>query len=65
MAAGVPAEEAEPLGQLFAEVLDGRNEHLTDDVRRVLGRAPRAFADVVREAAATGVWDLPVSGVTA
>jgi uncharacterized protein YbjT (DUF2867 family) len=58
VAAGLPAEEAEPLGRLFAEVLDGRNEHLTDDVRRVLGRAPRPFADVVRNAAATGVWNL-------
>lgn len=65
VAAGVPAEEAGPLGQLFAEVLDGRNEHLTDDVGRVLGRAPRAFGDVVRDAAATGVWDLPAPAVTA
>lgn len=63
--AGVPAEEAGPIGQLFAEVLDGRNEHLTDDVRRVLGRAPRAFADVVRDAAAAGAWDLPVPLMTA
>ena len=42
---------------LFTEVLDGRNAHLTDGVERVLGRPPRAFADVAREAAATGVWD--------
>lgn len=65
VAAGVPVEEAEPLGHLFAEVLDGRNEHLTDDVRRVLDRAPRAFAEVVRDAATTGAWDLPAPLTTA
>jgi uncharacterized protein YbjT (DUF2867 family) len=58
VAAGVPPEDAAPLGQLFAEVLDGRNEHLTPDVRRVLGRDPRSFTDVVRSVAATGVWDV-------
>jgi uncharacterized protein YbjT (DUF2867 family) len=56
VAAGVPAEEAEPLAELFARVLDGHNAHLTGDVERVLGRAPRDFADYVRVAAATGVW---------
>lgn len=56
--AGVPAPEAELLGRIFAEVLDGRNEHLTPDVQRVLGRAPNPLADVVRAAAATGVWDV-------
>ncbi|GAA3566880.1 NAD(P)H-binding protein [Microlunatus spumicola] len=63
VAGGVPPEEARPLGQLFAEVLDGRNEHLTDGVARVLGRPPRAFADVVRDLAATGVWDLDGTAV--
>jgi uncharacterized protein YbjT (DUF2867 family) len=62
VASGVPAEEAGPLGRLFAEVLDGRNEHLTGDVQRVLGRAPRSFADVVRDVASTGGWD--VAGLT-
>ncbi|SEP79363.1 Rossmann-fold NAD(P)-binding domain-containing protein [Microlunatus flavus] len=62
VAAGVPREEAEPLARLFAEVLDGRNEHLTDDVARVLRRPPRAFADVVREAAAAGAWDVVPAG---
>ena len=63
MAAGVPAPEAEPLGQLFAEVRDGRNEHLSDGVERGLGRPPRAFADVVRDLAATGVWDVDGTAV--
>jgi uncharacterized protein YbjT (DUF2867 family) len=56
VAAGVPAEEAEPLAELFTRVLDGHNAHVTADVERVLGRAPRDFADYARDAAATGVW---------
>jgi uncharacterized protein YbjT (DUF2867 family) len=44
------------LTELFTEVLDGRNSHLADGVRRALGREPRDFADYAREAAATGVW---------
>jgi uncharacterized protein YbjT (DUF2867 family) len=55
---GVPAEEAWPLAQLFARVLDGRNAHATTDVADVLGRPPRDFTDYVREVAATGVWDV-------
>lgn len=52
-AEGIPEDFAE----LFALILDGRNAHLTDAVREVLGREPRDFADFAREAAATGVWD--------
>jgi uncharacterized protein YbjT (DUF2867 family) len=54
---GVPLEVVELLTYLFTKVLDGRNARLTDGVRRALGREPRHFADYVREAAATGVWD--------
>jgi uncharacterized protein YbjT (DUF2867 family) len=54
---GVPPEVVELLITLFAEVLDGRNAHLTDGVRRALGREPKDFADYARDAAATGVWD--------
>jgi uncharacterized protein YbjT (DUF2867 family) len=54
--AGVPAEEIEPLTELFARVLDGHNAHLSDDVNRVLGRPARDFAEYARDAAATGVW---------
>ncbi|MFI7405183.1 NAD(P)H-binding protein [Streptomyces sp. NPDC049541] len=53
---GVPAEEAEFLVGVFEGLLDGRNAHLTDGVRRVLGRAPRDFGDFAREAAALGTW---------
>jgi uncharacterized protein YbjT (DUF2867 family) len=52
----VPAEFVSLLTYLFSEVLDGRNAHLTDGVRRALGREPRDFADYARDAAATGVW---------
>ncbi|MFJ2393226.1 NAD(P)H-binding protein [Streptomyces sp. NPDC087843] len=53
---GVPPEEAEFLVGLFASLLDGRNAHLSDGVRQVLGREPRDFTDFAREAAAAGVW---------
>ncbi len=49
---GLPAEFAD----LFADVLDGRNAHLADGVRRALGREPKDFADYARDTAATGVW---------
>jgi hypothetical protein len=42
--------------ELFTEVLDGRNAHLSDDVQRVLGRPPKDFSAYARDAAATGVW---------
>jgi len=56
LAQHVPAEQASFLAQLFAEVLDGHNAHLSADVERVLGRSPRDFAAYAREAAASGVW---------
>ncbi|WP_410670152.1 NmrA family transcriptional regulator [Amycolatopsis sp. cmx-4-68] len=53
---GVPEDEAGALTELFARVLDGRNESVTRDVERVLGRPPLDFAAYARDAAATGVW---------
>ncbi|MHC4638812.1 MAG: NAD(P)H-binding protein [Planctomycetota bacterium] len=55
---GLPQEEAVPISELIAEVLDGRNSYLTDGVQRALGRPPRDFADYARDTAATGVWNL-------
>jgi len=52
----VPAEFISLIHYLFAEVLDGRNAHLTDGVERALGRRPRDFAEYVREAATSGIW---------
>lgn len=53
---GVPPQEAEALTAIFGTLLDGRNAHLSDGVRQVLGREPRAFCDFVREEAAAGTW---------
>jgi uncharacterized protein YbjT (DUF2867 family) len=56
VAQGIPEEEAAVFAEIFGTVLDGRNAHLADGVRRALGRSPRDFADYAREAATTGVW---------
>ena len=58
---GFPEEEAVPISELFAEVLDGRNTYLTDGVQRALGRSPRDFAEYARDAASSGVWNLEVA----
>ncbi|MFD2056305.1 NAD(P)H-binding protein [Mesorhizobium calcicola] len=52
----LPAEFAWLLNELFTEVLDGRNESLTDGVQRVLGRQPRDFFAYATATAATGIW---------
>jgi uncharacterized protein YbjT (DUF2867 family) len=54
---GLSADEAWLVTYLFTEVLDGRNESLTDGVQRALGREPRDFSDYVRATAPTGVWN--------
>ncbi|MEU1187364.1 NmrA family NAD(P)-binding protein [Streptomyces sp. NPDC005859] len=53
---GVPPEEVAFLVKLFESLLDGRNAHLSDGVRQVLGREPRDFAEFAQESAAAGVW---------
>ncbi|WP_067966028.1 Rossmann-fold NAD(P)-binding domain-containing protein [Nocardiopsis trehalosi] len=58
VADGVPAGFADPFTALLGEVLDGRNAHVGDGVRRVLGREPRDFAAYAAAAAADGVWDV-------
>jgi uncharacterized protein YbjT (DUF2867 family) len=55
---GLPEEEAVPISELIAEVLDGRNSHVSDGVQRALGRPPRDFGDYARDTAASGVWNL-------
>jgi len=55
-AAGLPDSDQALFMELFTEVLDGRNAYITDDIARVLGRPPRAFANYVRETLATDVW---------
>jgi uncharacterized protein YbjT (DUF2867 family) len=58
---GVPVQVIDLLTYLFSEVLDGRNAHVTDGVQRALGREPRDFHEFARDAAATGVWNVPAS----
>lgn len=55
-AQGLPADVVGLVRYLFSEVLDGRNSHTTDGVRRALGRTPRDFRDYARDAAASGAW---------
>lgn len=52
----VPAEVIALMTYLFTTVLDGRNAHVTDGVKRALGREPKDFGDYARDTAATGVW---------
>ena len=52
----LPPELAWLLNELFTEVLDGRNETLTDGVQRALGRQPKDFSAYATETAASGIW---------
>ncbi len=58
-AAGLPDDVIWLLDYLFSTVMDGRNAWLADGVQRALGRPPRDFRDYARNAAASGVWDVP------
>jgi len=53
---GVPKDFIWLVTYLFTEVLDGRNQSITDGVQQALGRKPTDFSDYVKKAAATGVW---------
>ena len=50
------SEMADLVTAIARETMDGRNAHVTDGVRRALGREPRDFADFARDAAAAGIW---------
>jgi uncharacterized protein YbjT (DUF2867 family) len=56
-AEGLPDDVVWLVTYLFTEVLDGRNQSLTDGVQRALGRPPKDFRDYARDAAAAGAWD--------
>ena len=56
--ANVPEDYVALIKYLFTEVLDGRNESLTDGVQRALGREPRKFTDYVKVTAETGIWNI-------
>ncbi|MGI9235657.1 MAG: NAD(P)H-binding protein [Woeseiaceae bacterium] len=62
---GAPEEIAWLLNYLFDTVLDGRNAHVCDGVRRALGREPQDFSDFARRIAARGAWTAADEGVAA
>ncbi|MGW0481341.1 NmrA family NAD(P)-binding protein [Nonomuraea sp. NPDC003214] len=53
---GLPAEAADLVTELLVRIRDGAGEHVSDGVRRALGREPRSFAAYVKEAAQAGAW---------
>lgn len=55
---GFSEDEALPVAQLIADVLDGRNATLTDGVQRALGREPRDFTEFAERETAAGTWSL-------
>ncbi|WP_435735552.1 NmrA family transcriptional regulator [Cellulosimicrobium sp. PMB13] len=62
-AAGLPDDVVDLMRYLFVEVLDGRGAHLTDGVRRALGREPRDIREFAsREVAAWSVGARDVAG---
>jgi uncharacterized protein YbjT (DUF2867 family) len=61
LAAGMPEAIAERLLDLERYFREECASTITDDVKRVTGRAPRRFADYVQDTAATGVWNADVA----
>ncbi|SKB85914.1 NAD(P)H-binding protein [Dyadobacter psychrophilus] len=55
----VPSDVISLLNYLFTEVMDGRNEYLSDGVEEALGRKPTDFSEFVQKTIETGVWDQP------
>jgi uncharacterized protein YbjT (DUF2867 family) len=54
--AKVPNEVVDLLEYLFTEVLDGRNEYLTNGVNEALGRPATSFSSYIDKTISTGVW---------
>ena len=61
LAEGMPEAIADRMLDLERYFREDRASTLTDDVKRVTGRAPRRFADYVRDTAAMGVWNADVA----
>ena len=61
LAEGMPEAIADRMLDLERYFREDRASAITDDVRRVTGRAPRRFSAYVREIAATGVWTADVA----
>lgn len=54
---GLPEDYVWLIQYLFTEVMDGRNESVTSDVEKVLGRAPVSFEQFVTKTIKTGLWN--------
>lgn len=54
---GMTAGELWLMRELFTQVLDGRNSYPTHGIEEALGRPPRLFADYVKAAHDSGVWN--------
>ena len=52
----LPGPVIDLLGELFTEVLDGRNIATTEGIEQALGRPARDFADFTARVAASGMW---------
>jgi uncharacterized protein YbjT (DUF2867 family) len=59
--AGMPEAIADRMLDLERYFREDRASTITDDVKRVIGREPKRFADYVRHTAATGVWNAEVA----
>ena len=57
LAEGMPEELADRMLDLERYFHEDRASRITNDIKQVTGQNPRRFAQYVREAAATGVWD--------
>lgn len=53
---GMPDELIWLMNELFTQVLDGRNEHITTTIKQITGREARSFSDYVARTLGTGVW---------
>ncbi|HSR19065.1 MAG TPA: NAD(P)H-binding protein, partial [Ignavibacteriaceae bacterium] len=54
----VPDDFIELITYLFREVLDGRNESVTNGIQQALGHKPKDFSDFAKETADSGVWSV-------
>lgn len=54
----LPEDFISLLHYLFTEVLDGRNEFITDDIEMVLGRKAGSFDNYIMKTNETGTWKI-------
>jgi len=53
----VPEDYVWLVQYLFSEIMDGRNESVTGDVKKVLGKEPVTFEEFVTKTNKTGIWN--------